>query len=90
MQDLREGLTTHWTAENVYHIVYDPDILWVDAEATEAARAAARQARLQRGKPLVEFEAEWSRQSPPEPALRCYGAWPHPSEGPPPGPPGMG
>lgn len=86
MQDLREGLTTHWAAETVYHIVYDPDTLRVDAEATEAARAAARQARLQRGKPLVEFEAEWSRQSPPEPALRSYGAWPHPSEG----PPGMG
>ncbi|MFQ5342032.1 MAG: hydantoinase B/oxoprolinase family protein [Anaerolineae bacterium] len=90
MQDLREGLTTHWASENVYHVVYDPETLQVDTEATEAAREAARQDRLRRGKPLAEFEAEWSQKSPPEPALRFYGAWPHPSEGPPPGPPGMG
>jgi acetophenone carboxylase len=90
MQDLRDGLTTHWAAENVYDVVYERDTLRVDRGATEAARKAARQARLKRGKPLAEFEAEWSKKSPPEPALQFYGAWPHPSKGPPPGPPGMG
>jgi N-methylhydantoinase B/oxoprolinase/acetone carboxylase alpha subunit len=55
MKDLREQRISHWVAENVDHVVYDYDTLLVDSGATDRARAAERQARLQRGKPYDGF-----------------------------------
>lgn len=89
LKDIREGLVAHWAARNVYKIVYDEKTLRLDPEATESLRKEARLERLRRGKPFSEFEAEWMKMRPSEQAVKYYGAYPHPSEGPPPGPPGM-
>jgi acetophenone carboxylase len=63
-------------AENIYQVVWDPQRRRVDFAATEERRAAERQARLARGKPYAEFEAEWSQKRPPEEILAFYGSWP--------------
>lgn len=76
--DVRDGVVSAWAAERVYHVVYDPETFEVDPDATEASRARVRRERLARGKPLAEFEAEWSRLAPPKLALRYHGAWPSP------------
>jgi acetophenone carboxylase len=88
LKDLKEGLVSHWAAQNVYKIVYDEDTLRLDEEKTRGLREAARKERIQRGKPFDEFEAQWLQQRPSDQAIKYYGAYPHPSEGPPPGPPG--
>jgi acetophenone carboxylase len=89
LKDLREGMMTHWAARNVYLITYDEKTLRLDPEKTETLRNEARKRRLERAKPYDAFESEWLKQRPPEEALKYFGAYPHPSEGPPPGPPGM-
>jgi acetophenone carboxylase len=76
MEDLRIGVITHWTAENVYRVVYDRQTLKVDLEGTERRRAAERSARRARGKPYAEFIREWSKKQPPPQALKYYGTWP--------------
>ena len=48
----------------------------VDAPETEWRRASERQARLARGRPYAEFEAEWLQRKPPEEILANYGSWP--------------
>jgi hypothetical protein len=53
---------------------YDPTTFRLDVEGTGAARAAARQARLQRGKPYEEFCAEFVKPEPPK-DLYYYGSW---------------
>jgi acetone carboxylase alpha subunit len=55
-------------------VVYDPDTLAVDADATQAARDAERQARLRRGRPYREFVSEWVTAEPPA-YLPYYGSW---------------
>lgn len=76
MEDLRTDLTSPWTAENVYHVVYDPQTLTVDEPATERKRAEARAERLRRGKPWEEFQREWSALRPADQALAQFGSWP--------------
>ena len=46
----------------------------MDAEATQAARDAERQARLGRGRPYREFVREWVTAGPPA-DLPYYGSW---------------
>ncbi|MCK4783079.1 MAG: hydantoinase B/oxoprolinase family protein [Desulfobacteraceae bacterium] len=89
LKDLRDGMTTHWAAQNIYKIVYDEQTLRLDSEKTEALRAEARAERLRRAKPYDEFETEWLKLRPSDEIIKYYGAYPNPSEGPPPGPPGM-
>ena len=89
VEDLRLGLTTHWAARNVYKVVYDEKTLRVDEEATRKARDEERANRLRSGVPFDEFENEWLTKRPPEDVIKYYGPYPNPSEGPPPGPPGM-
>ena len=48
----------------------------VDAAATGQRRADERQARIARGRPYAEFEAEWLQRKPPEEILTWYGSWP--------------
>lgn len=74
--DLLNGIISEWTAEHIYHIAWDPERKRVDVAATDERRAAERQARLARGKPYAEFEAEWSQKTPPEEILAFYGSWP--------------
>lgn len=78
MEDVRKGITTHWTAQNVYKVVYDPETLRVDKEATERRRAEEREDRKRRGKPYAEFIKEWEKKRPPENILHLYGNWPNP------------
>jgi N-methylhydantoinase B/oxoprolinase/acetone carboxylase alpha subunit len=73
IKDLREQLLTDWVARNVYHVVYDDELV-VDPQATAAARAAERKARLERGKPYDEFVAAWRREEPPA-SLPFLGTW---------------
>lgn len=80
MQDLRVDLTTHWHAQNIYHVVYDETSLRVDEEATAAAREAVREQRKQRGRPYHEFVTEWQQRRPPAAALQHYGSFPHPRD----------
>jgi acetone carboxylase, alpha subunit len=74
MRDVESGYLSGDTAREIYFVVYDPDTLAVDLAATEAARAAERQARLQRGRSYQEFVSEWVTPEPPE-HLSYYGSW---------------
>jgi len=86
LKDLRDGLTTHWAARNVYRIVYDDKTLRLDTEGTARSRAERKAERLGRAKPYDEFEAEWRKLRPPDSVIRSYGPYPHPSQGSPPTP----
>ena len=76
IKDLREQIITHWTAQNVYHVVYDPQTLRADPQQTEERRRRERADRINRGKPYVQFEQEWLSKRPREDILRLYGTWP--------------
>ena len=74
MTDLRRGLISPVVADTVYHVVYDAQTFSADLAATDEARAAARRARLERGKPYDEFVAGWRSDTPPE-GVPFLGAW---------------
>jgi len=76
MQDIRDNVISHWVAENVYLVAYDPETLEVNRERTEQQRQAEREDRKRRGKPFDEFEQEWHRKRPKEDILNYYGSWP--------------
>jgi N-methylhydantoinase B/oxoprolinase/acetone carboxylase alpha subunit len=78
MEDLRSRVSSHWAAQNVYHVVYDPQTLRPDHEATAKARDDERARRKQRGKPYDEFEKEWLQKRPADEILKRYGDWPNP------------
>ena len=61
-------------ARETYFVAHDPATLAVDVAATEAARAAERQARLRRGRPYEEFVKLWATPEPPA-HLPYYGSW---------------
>ena len=56
--------------------MWDPERKRVDMAATEERRTSEHQARLARGKPYAEFEAEWSQKRPSDEILAYYGSWP--------------
>ena len=89
LEDLQNGITTHWAAQNIYKIAYDEQNLRLDTETTEALRAEAVAERLRRAKPYDKFEVDWLKQRPSDEIIKYYGAYPNPSEGSPPGPPGL-
>ncbi|OUM86097.1 MAG: acetone carboxylase subunit alpha [Bacillus thermozeamaize] len=74
MADLQQGRISHWVAQNIYKVAYDPETLVVDREETERLRSEERQARLRRGVPFHEFVAKWLRSEPPR-ELPYYGSW---------------
>jgi N-methylhydantoinase B/oxoprolinase/acetone carboxylase alpha subunit len=76
IQDLKNEIISAWTAEHVYHVVFDPETLEVDAEKTEQARQAERKDRLTRSQTWDEFQKEWVPLKPPEEILEYYGSWP--------------
>jgi acetophenone carboxylase len=81
MDDLRNGLTSHWAARNIYKVVYDEKTLRLYPEETEKLKAQTRADRKKTGKPYAEFEKEWLALRPPEHVVKYYGSYPHPSEG---------
>ncbi|PXY33234.1 hypothetical protein BAY59_09000 [Prauserella coralliicola] len=74
MLDLRRGLISPEVATQVYRLVWDEERMEADLEATEAARAEERRARLARGRGYDEFVAAWRADSPPE-HLGYLGSW---------------
>ncbi len=74
IKDLEEGLISPETAKNVYHVIYDPELLTVDQAATEEERANERAARIARGVPFDEFVSNWTTNEPPA-HLPWYGSW---------------
>jgi N-methylhydantoinase B/oxoprolinase/acetone carboxylase alpha subunit len=89
IRDLQTGMVSHWAAQNIYKIAYDEETLRLDEEKTDQLRKEALKERIQNGKPFDAFESEWLKLRPSDEAIKYYGAYPHPSEGPAPGPPGM-
>lgn len=76
IQDLREDAISDWTAQNIYHVVYDPETRVLNLAATEEKRRQARADRISQGSDWDGFMAEWSRKKPPEQALKWFGVWP--------------
>jgi len=81
LKDLRDGITTHWAAKNIYHVAYDEQTLRLDPERTSQLRKQAREERIGKAKPYDAFESEWLKLRPPEKVIKRFGAYPHPSEG---------
>lgn len=78
--DLRDRRVTERAAREIYHVVYDPDTLRVDEQATRLRRQQVREERKTRAKPYAEFETQWLKQRPPEHVLRYYGDYPDPGK----------
>jgi acetophenone carboxylase len=76
MEDLKKNIISDWTAQSIYKIVYDPERRRFDAEKTKQQRQEERKARLARGLSFDDFQAQWSKKSPPKEALQYYGSWP--------------
>ena len=74
VKDAELGRITQHVAESIFAVRYDPKNFRLDVAGTQQARAEARQARLQRGKPFDEFCAEFVTTEPPKDLL-YYGSW---------------
>lgn len=74
MKDVEEELLSPGLANDIYKVVFNPNNLVVDEEATEKSRAAERKARIARGKPYDEFIKEWVKDGPAE-ELPYMGSW---------------
>ncbi len=74
IKDLEENLISHETAREIYRIVYNPETLLLDRDATDKARAAERKARKKRGVPYKSFVKKWTTKEPPA-HLPFYGSW---------------
>ncbi|WP_300458810.1 hydantoinase B/oxoprolinase family protein [Desulfobacula sp.] len=76
IKDLRSQIISDWSADKVYHVVYNQESLKLDKEKTEQARAKERQNRIGRGKSFDVFCEDWSKEQIDEKNLRFYGTWP--------------
>ncbi len=74
MKDLAEQLISPGVARGIYFVVFDEQTGVVDGPATQAARAAEREARKRRGIPYDRFCADWVKDA-PDPALPYFGSW---------------
>jgi hypothetical protein len=74
VKDLELNRISAKVARSIFAVAYDPRTYVVDLKGTEALRAQARQARLQRGKPYAEFISEFATPEPPKDLL-YYGSW---------------
>ncbi|WNC74188.1 hydantoinase B/oxoprolinase family protein [Thalassotalea psychrophila] len=74
VKDLEEKLVSHETALDLYKMVYDEKSLIVDEQATQNARTAERQARINRGLSWDEFVATHVTDEPPA-DINYFGSW---------------
>lgn len=81
IEDLRNGLTTHWAARKIYRIAYDEQTLRLYPEKTSELREEARMERKEKGKSYKDFEEEWLKLRPSGQAIKYYGSYPDPGEG---------
>ena len=77
--DLKNDMLNHWTAQNLYCVVYDEDSLRLDEKATEIKRQEAREERKKRGMSYDDFMVEWSKLKPADSVLAYYGNYPDPA-----------
>jgi acetophenone carboxylase len=77
IEDIKKHIISHWSAQNIYKVSYNPETLKLDLEKTKKLREEERRARINRGKPFDEFIKEWEKKRPPENILNYYGSWPH-------------
>ncbi|MDP1788804.1 MAG: acetone carboxylase subunit alpha, partial [Rhodoglobus sp.] len=73
IKDLELKRISPTVARDIFAVAYNPDTLVLDVAGTEALRAAARAARLERGKPYAEFVEEFVTPEPPQ-SLLYYGS----------------
>ncbi len=76
MEDLRNEIISHWVAQNVYHVAYDPVTLEVNYEKTRELRQNELGSRKSRGKKYDNFVKGWSQKRPAEEASKHWGSWP--------------
>ena len=81
-QDLKDHSISTWAAEHVYKVGFDPETLDVDPEASDKMRKQEIGERLKRGQTYDAFEEEWSKKTPPEDIMNCFGPWPFSKETP--------
>ncbi|MDP4125758.1 MAG: hydantoinase B/oxoprolinase family protein [Bacillota bacterium] len=74
MKDLEDELISDYVAQNIYHVVYNPEILVLDKKATEEKRRKEKEARKKRGVSYKEFVKQWVTSEPPA-HLPWYGCW---------------
>jgi len=74
VKDIEEGLMSAEVAARLYKVVFDPETLAIDFEATEQARAEERKARIARSVPYAEFIKDWNQPKPPA-HLPYFGCW---------------
>lgn len=77
MQDLRTGITSAWTAREIYRVAYDPATFIVDDKATRQLRQEAREERIRSGMTFDGFEAARRDRRPAEEILGGFGPWPN-------------
>ena len=73
--DVLKNLVSEQVARDVYGVVLN-EHGQLDEAATSQRRREVIAQRLQRGKPYVEFVAEWSQRKPREELLARFGSWP--------------
>ena len=76
VDDLRAGVISEYTVNEIYKVAYDSESLMVKASETEELRAEARAERKAAGRPYSEFMKEWEQKRPPENALKYFGDFP--------------
>ena len=73
-KDLELDRITLKVARDIFGVEWDPPPRRLDPAGTARRRAAARAARLQRGKPYAQFVEEFETAEPPA-SLPYYGSW---------------
>jgi N-methylhydantoinase B/oxoprolinase/acetone carboxylase alpha subunit len=74
IRDLEEGIVSAGVAQELYQVRYDEETLVLDEAATEQARAAERQARLERGLDWDTYMASEVTDR-PELSVPFFGSW---------------
>jgi acetophenone carboxylase len=76
IQDLKDKIISDWSAENVYRVIYNPENMKIDEEATQRRRQAEREKRLEQSSSYEEFEKKWLKLKVDDSLLKFYGSWP--------------
>ncbi len=74
VKDLELNRISPKVATEIFAVAWEPETYILDDEGTDELRAAARSARLDRGKPYAEFVEEFVTEEPPADLL-YYGSW---------------
>lgn len=78
MRDYEEQLVSDDVAWRIYRVVFDPQTLIVDTDATLAARDALRRERIAQSLPFADFAAGWTTSG-PSADVPYFGSWDDPA-----------